>query len=524
MARLVLRDLSTNEDFEVPIEGYLFGRVGGDADVQLEDNSISRRQARVSMKNGAWLYEVLYVPKGAPPAKPETLKVGAVFAVGVAEFEVVELEGGPKPKAAAPPAKKAPPAGDKTAGVPPVSKSKAGAGEAPANDIKALFAGVPKGVAYYLVNVPKLLVNPIGTVRKTIEELPAEPLGRNALIGYALPALLATGLLGSWAAGLALLIGPTHTFSVMAFIPIGPAIGAVIGAVITGFIFHPLLTWIIKFLKGESDERSRSNYFLQTMTVSIVLAVPGALGAILGALPVPFLPLLGPLLGIVASLASLYVTLKWFEFFKTVKWFKYVLLVLGALTVLSGVLGLVSGITAQIAGLSASSGSGGGEVEVEVKGDDDGDSKAVQADVEDDSADGQDKPPPEKVAVPDRQPPPEKVVAAPPPEKEKEEDNTPPPPETPVATGGGDYAAFARRRDAVEKAFADNPTLLQRSKELQKLYGDYLDAVQDIDKRYAADLKKSPQRAKLYQHLKEAELSQKAGKTVDSMAGKLKLK
>lgn len=593
MAQVTLRDLATNEDIVVPPEGYIFGRVGGDADIQLEDNSISRRQARVSLKGGMWLFETLAVPQGTRPPRPVQLQEGSTFAIGGAEFEVVAVEadeeepdagaatiapgrGNMKPVA---PAKKAPaPSNAKTAAAssaPPAKRAapaKAAGGaepeeEAAPTDIKALFAGVPKGIAYYMVNVPKLLVNPIGTVKKTIEELPNEPLGRTGLIGYSLPALLATGFLSSWAAFLAALIGPGHSFQLMLLIPIVPAISAVIGAVVTGFVFHPVMTWIIKFLKGESDARSRSNYFLQLMTVNIVLAVPSALGTILGSLPVPFIGLLGPILGVVATIAGIYVYYQWFSFFKVVDWFKKVLLVLGALAVLGAVWGVISGVIATVKGFGSG---GGGSVDVAEVADGEVDlgemptdpeelkawsekrqaalmakakadtqkamdaAKAAQdtanAAVEDakekvDAAkeDAKTPPPPEKTEKPEKveKSPEPKAVAAPEPTRD-----TPPPAKveaSPVAASSA-YGTFARRRDAIEKTFEADPVLLQKSPELQGLYAEYLDDAYEIEKKYQKEWSKKPERRLLIQRLRDAELFQKTGKTVDQLAGKLGIK
>lgn len=540
MARLILRDLSTNEEYEVPPEGILIGRVGGDADIQVEgDNTISRKQARVLVMNGAWVLETLYVPKGAPQPRPVKLAEGSTFPIGqAAEFEVVEIE----QPAGAPAAKKPNPSPNaKTqaaSGGPKRTQSIAeqdGGEEEGAGGIGALFVGVPKGLAYYMVNVPKMLFNPLGTVRSTIEELPNEPLGRTGLIGYALPAMLATGLLGSWAAGLAALIGPAHSFQLMLFIPIVPAISAVIGAVVTGFVFHPVLKWVIEKLKGESDARSRSNYFLQTMTLSILLAVPNALGVILASLPVPFISLLGPLLSVAASLVSFYVTIKWFEFFKVVKWVKTVLLVLGALSVLGAAFGLVTGTIAQIGALGAP------KAPVADSGDAPSGDDAPDAEEPSEDDDRKMKPlvqPKKPVAKVDDLKPTgdsdardekptkaEPVVAK---TDEKPTKTTPPPPvekTAPVEDSSlppsGDYANFARRRDAVEKTFENNPVTLQKNKDLQKLYGEYLDTVYELDKQYAKEISKNPERRRLYERLKEAELSQKTGKTIDTLSSKL---
>lgn len=591
MALVTLRDLATNEDIEVPPEGFIFGRVGGDADIQIEDNSISRRQARVSLKGGQWLLETLAVPQGQKAPRPVTLQEGATFNVGQSEFEVVRVEEDEEQEEAAktiaPPAKgkpgMAPPAAAKKPNVPPNAKTTpaqsqqkrpaaakeeaAGGGgdEIASKGFGAMFVAVPKGIAYYLVNVPKMLVNPMGTVKKTIEELPAEPMGRIELIGYSLPALLASALLGAWATGLALLIGPTHTFSIMSFLPIGPAIGAVIGAIITGFVFHPVLTWVINKLKGESDARSRTNYFLQMQVVAIVLAVPTALGTILSALPVPFIGLIGLLLGVVASLVNLYVLFQWFTFFKVVKWFKTVLLVLGGLVLLSAAWGLIQGVIATVKGLGS-----GGSAAVVATTDGSGDTaeaaedpsvpeeaptdpeefkayaekkkqkaladaKKAQA-----AAAAKDAPKDEGTEAP---PPPEpkkkdepKAVAKdepkPPKDEPKDEPvvaakDTPPPPKTDPAVAiaaSGAYGTFARRRDAIEKTFEADPTILQKNTELQKLYSEYLDAAYDLDKKLQKDNQKKPELSKLNARLHDAELFGKTSKTIDQLAEKLKIK
>lgn len=583
MAQVTLRDLATNEDIVVPPEGFIFGRVGGDADIQIEDNSISRRQARVSLKGGQWLLETLAVPQGQKAPRPVQLQEGATFNVGQSEFEVVQVEEDDEEEAAAaktiapPPAakgKSAPPPAKKPNAAPnakttpsqsqqkrPAAKEEAGGGdEAASKGFGAMFVAVPKGIGYYLLNVPKMLVNPIGTVKKTIEELPAEPMGRIELIGYALPALLATALLGAWAGGLALLIGPTHHFDLWKFLPVGPAIGALIGAIIIGFIMHPVLTWIIKKLKGESDARSRTNYFLQMMVVSIVLAVPNALGAILAVLPVPFIGLIGLLLGVVATLASIYVVFQWFTFFNVVKWFKTVLMVIGALLVLSAAWGLIQGIIAGVKGL----GSGGGAAVVATTDGSDGEPEAVDdpsvpeeapTDPEEFKAYAEKK---RQKALADAKkaqaaamkdvPKDDGAEAAPPepknePKKAKDEPkaapkdepkdepvavkDTPPPPTkaepTPVSVSGA-YVNFARKRDAIERTFEADPTILQKSSELQKLYAEYLDAAYDLDKKLIKDNQKKPELAKLNARLHDAELFGKTNKTIEQLADKLKIK
>ncbi|MFZ5440093.1 MAG: hypothetical protein ACOZQL_08795, partial [Myxococcota bacterium] len=104
---------------------------------------------------------------------------------------------------------------------------------------------------------------------------------------------------------------------------------------------------------------------------------------------------------------------------------------------------------------------------------------------------------------------------------------TPPPPPTetvaaPTATGG--YGKFARQRDQIEKLFEADPTVLRKSPELQKLYGDYSEAVYDLDKKWGKETAKKPELAKLNARLRDAELFEKTGKTIEQLAGKLGLK
>lgn len=579
MGQVTLRDLSTNEDIVVPPEGFIFGRVGGDADIQLEDNSISRRQARVSQKGGMWLLETLAVPQGSKAPRPVQLQEGASFNVGQNEFEVVQIEEdeeepaaptlapskgkpGPAPVSAAPAGKKpnAPPnAKTVPAGAQqkrPEAKEAEAAPEG--KGIGAMFVGVPKGIAYYLLNVPKLLVNPLGTVRKTIEEQPTEPLGKTEIIGYALPSLFISAALPSIAAGIASLIGPGHLFQFGLFLPIGPAIGAVIGAVIAGFFADRVMAWVINKLKGKSDARSRSNYLLQSFTLGIILAVPTALGTILSALPIPFINLLGPLLGVVGSIVTVYVTYQWMVKFEVVKWVLTVLKVLGVLALLGAGWGLVNGVITTIRGFGSG---GGGAVAAVDTGSELGEmpsdpaeaaewskkkaaelqakaeaeqKKALAAadDAKDDADDAKDDAKAEPVKAAKKDEPPakaektEKAEAAPPPPAKDVAKDSPPPPvkeEAVVAPSAG-YATFAKRRDAIEKLLEADPTVLKKNAEVRELYGEYVEFAYDLDKKMLTDNKKKPERAKLNARLRDAELFEKSGKTIDSLAGKLGIK
>jgi hypothetical protein len=580
MSQLTLRDIASNEEIVVPPEGFVFGRAGGDADIQLDDNTISRRQARVSSRQGMWVLEVMVVPPGQRIPRPQALQEGQTFFIGQSEFEVVviEDEAPPPPKAVprksapvAPAAAKAAPKKElpasKTVQSQPVQKRAApprqaapdedeeapddrgaddaeGGGGGGVQGIKALFVGVPKGIAYYLVNVPKLLVNPMGTVKRAIDELPAEPMGPTGLIGYGLPAMLATTLLGSIAAGIAMLIGGGG-FAFSLFFPIVSIIIGVVVAVVVGFIYHPVVAWLVKILKGESDQRSRSNYFLQMQTVSIVIAVPNAIGAILSAVH-PLAGMVGLLLGLVASLASLYVVYQWWiNCFKVVNWVRYVILVLGALTVLSSVYGLVMGAVATVRGF----GSGGSVVVGSVSGDAeqamkeaeklrkeayanaDSATKEAMAAAEKAAKDGAAraakataaataaaaaaaaaaKEPAEAPKAAEEAP----VAAARPSPADEPSEELPAKEEAP-----GAYAVFARKLEGVEKKLEADPTLL-RNKDIQTLYGEFLDVASKADREFEKDRGRDSKREKLFRLKRNDRLFREARPTVEKLAGKL---
>jgi len=385
-------------------------------------------------------------------------------------------------------------------------------------------------------------------------------MGKTELIGFALPSLFISALLPAFATGLGALIGPGHVFLLGSFLPIGPAIGAIIGAVIIGYVFHPVTEWIINKLKGSSDARSRSNYFLQTMTLAIILAVPQALGILLAMVPIPFISLLGPLLMVVGTLVSFYVTYQWLVLFGVVKWMLTVVKVLAALSVLGAAWGLVSGVITTVKNLG--SGSSSSSTAVAATGDSElGEmptdpaeaaewskkksaeimAKAAEAQKQaladakektDDAVKGakNDAPPPKKGDPKEPRaepkaadPEPVAVKDSPPPVKEKD---PPPPKDEPVAAApsGGGYATFARKRDAIEKLFENDPTVLSKSGDLQKLYGDYLEEAYDLDKKWGKETAKKPDHMRLNARLRDAELYGKTGKTIDSIAGKLNIR
>lgn len=588
MAQLTLLDLSSNEEIIVPPEGFVFGRVGGDADIQLEDNTIAKRQARVSNRAGNWVLEVMVVPTGQRLPRPQALQQGSQFSVGNTDFEVLAIEEdevqqtvaspgrGAASKPPPPAAKKAPappPSNQRTIPAQPAQKRPAPApqrqaapppqeeeedlppedgGDEPAKGgVGALFVGVPKGIAYYMLNVPKLLVNPLGTIRKGIEELPTPPLAKTALIGYALPALFISALLPAIGTGIGLLIGPGHIFSIGAFLPIGPAIGSIIGALVAGFFFHPVMAWIITKLQGESDERSRSNYFLQLMTATLLLSVPNALAAILAS--IRWVNLLAPFITTAASLVMTYLMYQWLVFFKVHKIIPKVVAVLGLLSAVFTILGLVSGIQRNLAWGSVSDASAAVEAATEVNAEAEAANpeaaeqikKAQKAAAEqiakaqklaeatekaqknaeaatekaEKATEKAEKAANEKAEKAEKHAKKEEPVAEPEEKQPAEEAH-----DAPAPGPSGAYTSYAHRREAVEKRLEADPTVLAADSDLQKLYGEYLSDVAEIEHNYDKDRSKHPERTRLYDHLRDAELYKKTAGKLEKISGKLGVK
>ena len=203
-------------------------------------------------------------------------------------------------------------------------------------DQAAFMANFNKALAYYLAAIPKLLFNFKGSVEKSISDQQFSAMAPMELIAWAVPPLLLGVIVGQLVALIAMLVA--GHLAIVAFV-IGLAIGVVIAAVsavISGYIFHPFMGWFIRVLKGKSDEKSRSNFFVITMTATALLTAINGLAALFLVIPLPFVGVVPVLLGAAASVIFLFVYYKWFQFFGVAKWFPILLLVLGGLTLLMG--------------------------------------------------------------------------------------------------------------------------------------------------------------------------------------------
>ncbi len=413
--RLEVRNLQNQETFSIGPEGMTFGREGGPADVRVADQSVSKRHAKVYERDGTWFLEDLKSVNGTVVnskriTEPIPLTPGFVFALSKHKFEIVRIEGDDLGTAASMPQKSVDSGNGRSdpnaqsnkrgrANPPPQQQLQedyeppqrqerggpsSGASGGPASHsgpepkgVGYFFVAVPKAVAYYMAAIPLLALNPVGTTRKSIQAMRFMPMGKMELIAYALPALFFTSMCSTIATVFAAVI-------IGGFGGIGAAIGAaisgiivgaisaIIGAAIVGFFGDQVLAWIIKLLKGQSDARARTNYFIAAFVAQALVAVPGALAIMFTSIvarlasKIGFIVILNAVPALVQAVASvvlLFVFYSWWSHFNVMKWVSIVLKVLMILTALGGAYSVVMSVVAAI-GSIGSGGSGSGQVDV----------------------------------------------------------------------------------------------------------------------------------------------------------------
>lgn len=417
-----VKNVQSSEVFQVPPEGMVFGRAGGPANITVSDQSVSKRHARIYLKDGTWVLEDLKSVNGtvvnnrriteAVPIQP-----GFVFALSKHQFEIVTADGaaapmgtrssGPRgasggngngamaaeaagssdPRRSRASASQRPqrPGGpsqpvqvpDAEPLLPPEPQQSRGRGPPPQPSFDdpgddggaqqdaymdeavqgggagAVLAALPKAVAYYLAAVPLMALNPLGTIRKGAEEPKLKAMGPLELVAFILPVQIFANLLTAWASGIGTLIGGGG-FVVMSFIPIVQLIVAVVISVVCGFITHPLLKFFIdRLFKGESNDKTRTNYMIMTQTAAALLAIPTALTLLLEPVivrlsvsisPIALLLIIPAILSAVTTPLTALVAWRWMQAFRVLPIIQKICFVLVILSVLGGVGRLASGV------------------------------------------------------------------------------------------------------------------------------------------------------------------------------------
>lgn len=584
-----VKNVQSSEVFQVPPEGMVFGRAGGPANITVSDQSVSKRHARIYLKEGTWVLEDLKSVNGTVVnnrriTEPVPIAPGFVFALSKHQFEIVSADGaapamgtrssGPRgasggngngamaaegaagssdPRRSRASSSQRPqrPGGpsqpvqvpDAEPLLPPEPQQSRGRGQPPpqptfddpgddgggaqqdaymdeaaqSGGAGAVLAALPKAVAYYLAAVPLMALNPLGTIRKGAEEPKLKAMGPLELVAFILPVQIFANLITAWASGIGTLIGGGG-FAVMQFIPIVQLVVAVVISVVCGFITHPVLKFIIdRLFKGESNDKTRTNYMIMFQTATALLAVPTAITLLLEPVivrlsasisPIALLLIIPALLSAVTTPLPMLVFWRWMQAFRVLPIIQKICFVLVILSALAGVGRLAQGVLYAInrmsAGGSVSVGSGGGaDIDPEeaakqavaaakaagIEGDAlkkiEEDAKkaaeiakqnaiALKSDALKDPP-KDDKDPPKDPPKDDKDPPkdPPKDNKDPPkdppkddPVKSVDPPKDPPPPANieEAPRGSGAYAEYKRKRDFVEQTIANDPSLLGNKK------------------------------------------------------------
>lgn len=552
-----VRNVQSSEVFQIPPEGMIFGRAGGPANITVSDQSVSKRHARIFEKDGQWFLEDLKSVNGTVVnnrriTEPVALTPGFVFALSKHQFEVVSIDGvssspatrssrgsgpgagesdprrgnrpaGSKPKSPPPPS---PPTADLDAEpLLPPERSRSMAppryddvgGGAPLDDpyqdeaadeegAAAVLAALPRAIAYYLAAIPLMALNPIGTIRKGVEEPRVKAMRAVELIAFSLPVQLFAALVVPIATGFGTLVGGGG-FSFSAFFPVMSLVIAVVVSVVMGLAWHPLCTFLIdRLFKGESDETTRTNYLVMFQTAQGLLAVPAALTGLLTPViarlsasfsPAAILLIIPALLSIVTMPLIPYLSWTWMKRFNVLAIIQKIFFVIVILALVGGV--WTAGQT--LLGIVRTMTNGGSAAATDVdtkddakdeakdeakddakddaKGDakDDAEAKDGAADPKDgarsggdakgdkgDDTKGDDVKDGDKKPVSVDPPKDDKPAAVDPPKDDKAE------PAAVTEAPKGGYLEYKRKRDYVEKVIADNPNLLLENPRVGRLY------------------------------------------------------
>jgi hypothetical protein len=85
----------------------------------------------------------------------------------------------------------------------------------------------------------------------------------------------------------------------------------------------------------------------------------------------------------------------------------------------------------------------------------------------------------------------------------------------------GDYRSWHAKREAIEKALVEDPTMLKRVPGAMELYRKLQLAVSDAEQEYQQALRKEPGAAKLHEHVRNAQAYEKTATLVNDLHGKL---
>lgn len=221
-----------------------------------------------------------------------------------------------------------------------------------------LSGGFGEALGYYMTAVPKLALAPVGATQQLIAEQPFPAMDKMDLVAWAAPPLLLGAFINLMAT--VILSIAAHTFGLSAIMQpmLYGAVSVVVGCLIAGWVWHPLVDWWMRLLKGDSNPRGRTNMLIGLYTsVAIVQVVAGvgvlfALFAGAGSIG-PLLQIVPLFLTAFAGLISIYVLYAWHGHFRVLDLVPKIIMVLGVLLIANAAWGAVGLMRARSAAAAA---------------------------------------------------------------------------------------------------------------------------------------------------------------------------
>ncbi|MBI3178555.1 MAG: hypothetical protein HYZ27_02780 [Deltaproteobacteria bacterium] len=367
------------------------------------------------------------------------------------------------------------------------------------------MAGLAAALTYYRQTMPALLMRPSVTVREAVGRDDVGVLGPPELVGFALPPFVVNAFGAFVGTVAAAVLHRTLAVSMIVSLLISLGVAVVI-CLIIGIIYHPVLGWFVRLLRGESTPASRSHLFGMAEAAVLLGGVLALPANVIAVLPFPFVGAVSVVLGVYTGVLALWVAYAWYRHFQVVRWFQVLLLILAVLSVASGAWNLVQVGRAGVATLRVGAGGVAGAAPDAAQG---------AAPMQPPAA----RPPLPLVAQPPAAAAPLPPTGSPPPA-------APAPPEVPTTTpAASPYEEFVHRRNAIEAAIDRDPTLLNR-KGVLPLYKEMQRQVFRIQDKHRVKLGKRPSPEKLAEkkiadRLSDAEIYEQTRDVVDKLYDKI---
>lgn len=537
-----IRDLQSGKVLSVDQDEITLGRQGGKADVGVPNRGVSGMHARLFRKNNDWFIEDLNSSNGTLVDgrrinERVRLNIKSRFVLHNHSFEVQHIEvdagaettvydsGVSKPDERVEPSGHAEKSNEKDK-----NKEREPTGDAPTTDLPLddgkenlstfLRLSIADAFDFYIAAIPALLTGPIRFVDDGVENYRVSALSSRGIFSYMVPTQVFVVLFSVLSTGLGALLAGAFSLQTLVSPLITFAISIVVIALLAP-IYHPLTAFVVRILKGQSTYASRSNFLATSLTVVPLSAFFAALATLLQIVPVPFLPLLGHLGMLFATLVSVYIASAWLRHFNVLKAVHILVTILGLLGAVASALAQVRTLMSTTTTVQASDTTAGQVIEIPPVANTAALPTGTKSTPQAETAKNPESPPtgesPEDTppANPTQGPSTEKsngsgkAEATP---SASEEVSSAPPRQS-------NYSTFLKRREHIESRIDKDPTLLKKSGILT-LYRELHRTSSAIKKKFKRAQKRDGE-SRVQEKLLQAEVYEATVRIVDTLFAKL---